>query len=120
MNSMAKKLRVINLDVYANHNEIKSLEGVDLEGFENAIKATVSKRGNGKDATAIIRIIPVFAPVNTIDIELFTYNEGTCLITETDITSIVHGIIDEYFDMDFAHIHFKQFDGASAIISNEE
>ena len=115
---MAKKPRIIKASVYVRFDEFDRLKGVRLGDLQESLRQFMSKRGNGKDCASIVRVIPTFAPSNTVEVELIALNEDIDFISETNAESEIVKAIDDYFDVDFDNFIVKQVEDPMTIRGN--
>lgn len=104
---MARKLRLIKTSIYVKHDQFSTLNNVDFNNLQNALKQYISKRGDGKDCTSIVRVFPTLASSNTVDIELAAFREDIDLVNNIVVDGITN-ILDEFIDLDFTHFIVKQ------------
>ncbi len=115
---MAKKSRVIKVSIYVKFEEFDHLKGAKLGDLQESLRRFMSKRGNGKDCASIVRVIPTFAPSNTVEVELVALNENIDFVNDTNAVSEIVEAIDEYLDVDFDNFVVKQAEDPMAICGN--
>lgn len=105
-NTPPRKIRIIRLDLYVKHENVKDLEGTDFTAFEEHLRNAIMDQEIA--SIAVVKVFPVLASCNTANAEINAMGESIDFIHETNLPEVISKALEDYIFVPFQYIFLTQ------------